>query len=255
MDEMIQKAAVEVMTFMEQGKERMRQFLADFQAHKAQGQLPLGVQPAPVLPGPVPTPAQPSPVPQDQAPADPVNLKARRPLAWGQHVLRLLGPTEGEKFLQGVCWIEDELHVDANNLMACMAFETGRAFRSNTRNPHSSATGLIQFMDSTAHSLGTTTVLLAAMDEVHQLSYVYRYFKAAIAVHGVPVDLPDTYMAILWPAAMGKPLSYAMFVQGSQSYAVNAGLDADFDHVVTKAEAAARVMAQLALGLEEENVG
>ncbi|MER8734567.1 lytic transglycosylase domain-containing protein [Mesorhizobium sp. M1227] len=69
-------------------------------------------------------------------------------------------------FKDKVITICDELGCDASFLMACMAFETGERFRSNTVNKVSGATGLIQFMPSTAKGLGTTTGKLAAMTEV-----------------------------------------------------------------------------------------
>lgn len=53
---------------------------------------------------------------------------------------------------------------------------TGERFRANTVNRASGATGLIQFMPSTAKQLGTTTDKLAAMTEVDQLDYVAKYF-------------------------------------------------------------------------------
>jgi hypothetical protein len=50
--------------------------------------------------------------------------------------------------------------------MACMAFEKGETFSPCVKNPGSSATGLIQFMSSTAKSLGTTTNDLCKMSAV-----------------------------------------------------------------------------------------
>ena len=47
-------------------------------------------------------------------------------------------------------------HSPPMRMMAAMAFETGRRFTADVKNPRSSATGLIQFMESTATLLGTT---------------------------------------------------------------------------------------------------
>lgn len=142
----------------------------------------------------------------------------------------------------------------ADWFMACMAFETGRTFSPEVKNPNSSATGLIQFMDATAIELGTTTSKLAAMTAEKQLEYVWMYFRNRIRERGPITRLTDCYMAILNPVAMGKPDNFAMWVEGSRQYAVNAGLDANKDHQITKAEAGAKVSALLAEGLRPENV-
>lgn len=158
-------------------------------------------------------------------------------------------------------WIAHELsriqgHLfDANWLMACMAFETGETFSASKRNPLSSATGLIQFMRATAIALGTTVEALAAMADEDQLRWVHRYFVARIKERGPIRSLEDCYMAILWPSAIGKPSEYAMFVKGAATYTVNAGLDANKDNRVTKAEAAAKVAAKLAKGMGEGYYG
>jgi hypothetical protein len=154
-----------------------------------------------------------------------------------------------------VWWIEGTGVCKANNLLACMGFETGLRFSSDVKNPHSSATGLIQFMNATAVGLGTTTADLAAMSELKQLGFVYKYFQAVVKARGPLRDLPDTYMAILNPKGIGQSLDYNMWVKGSSQYAVNAGLDANEDHIITKAEAAARVTTLLAQGLQPENMG
>lgn len=166
-------------------------------------------------------------------------------LAWGARVSGV--------FRARVRWIGKDLKFDPNWLMACMAFETGRRFSADVRNPRSSATGLIQFMDATARGLGTTTTQLAAMTAEDQLNFVWKYFRDRIRERGPITRLSDCYMAILNPVAMGKPDSFGMWVEGQAAFAVNAGLDADKDHQITKAEAAAKVAAQLAEGLKPEN--
>lgn len=175
-----------------------------------------------------------------------------RVLAWGAKVSPV--------FRDRVWWIAEALSklqgrlFDANWLMACMAFETGRRFTANVKNPNSSATGLIQFMRATAIGLGTTVEDLARMTAEDQLNYVYKYFEARIKERGPIGSLDDCYMAILNPVAMGKSSETAMWVKGSSPYAVNAGLDTNRDNKITKAEAAAKVAALLAEGLREGNV-
>lgn len=140
-----------------------------------------------------------------------------------------------------------------NWYMACMAFESSRTFRSDIHNPNSSATGLIQFLESTANSLGTTTGQLASMTPEKQLDYVWYYFKATINQRGPLNSLADCYMAILNPVAVEKPDSYVMWISGTSSYAANSGLDTNSDHQITKAEAASRVYSILDEGLRPGN--
>lgn len=142
-----------------------------------------------------------------------------------------------------------------NWLMACMAFETGRTFSPSKKNPNSSATGLIQFMEKTARDeWGMSTADLAKMTAEKQFDYVWLYFRERIREKGPITRLSDCYMAILNPSMMGKPDSAVMWVKGDRAYAVNAGLDANKDHQITKAEAAAKVHALLAEGFQPENV-
>jgi hypothetical protein len=171
-------------------------------------------------------------------PQHPVN---QRLLVWGAKV--------SLKFKMGVIWIEDQIGLPADFLMSCMAFESACTFSPRIKNAAGSgAVGLIQFMPSTALKMGTTTALLAAMTPEHQLSYVFRYFKA----FGTDLrhwSLEDVYMAILLPKAIGKPLDWQMpWKYGSIAFKQNSGLDLNKDHTITKAEAAAGVKKMFVLG-------
>jgi hypothetical protein len=140
--------------------------------------------------------------------------------------------------------------------MAIMNFETGGSFCPRQLNgAGSGAIGLIQFMPATAAALGTTTDALAKMDDLQQLGFVEAYFRKAPK----PLNtLSNLYMAVLWPAAVGKPEDYVMFRKSDPAcpklYIQNRGLDYNGDGVITKAEAAARVAASLAEGEKPENV-
>jgi Transglycosylase SLT domain len=165
-------------------------------------------------------------------------------LAWGKKV------TAG--FSKRVTEIAASLGTDPSFLMACMAFESGESFSASVKNAAGSgAVGLIQFMPSTAQALGTTTAKLAAMSAVSQLDFVEKYFHPS---KGKLKSLEDVYMAILWPAAVGKPLSFVLFSKSDtkhpKRYIQNAGLDFDKDGVVTKAEAADKVRKKLEKGMK-----
>ena len=130
--------------------------------------------------------------------------------------------------------------------MAVMSFETGGTFNPGIANAAGSgATGLIQFMPSTAAGLGTSTQELAGMSRAQQMQYVEKYLSNK-NVKGK--GLSDLYMAVLFPAAVGKPDDYVLFGRGAmagytgRAYDQNRGLDKNGDGSITKAEASAKVM-------------
>jgi len=144
-----------------------------------------------------------------------------------------------------------QLKINPDWLMAIMAFETGYTFAADTRNKAgSSATGLIQFTNATAISLGTTTAQLARMDRVTQMDYVYQYFKPYASRCK---SLTDTYMAVLRPIAIGKPSDYILFSSPSIEYTQNAGLDPLHLGYITKQMATAPVFEALRRGKNYEN--
>ena len=69
-------------------------------------------------------------------------------------------------------------------------------------NPISGATGLIQFMPSTARGLGITTTVLKRMSNVQQLDYVLAYLRP---YKGRMKTWADVYLAVFYPRAMGNP--------------------------------------------------
>lgn len=139
---------------------------------------------------------------------------------------------------------------DPSWLMACMAFETGGLFSPTVENKVSGATGLIQFMPGTAQELGYDMDQLRDMTAEEQLIVVRQYFSR---YRGRIKTLEDCYMAILWPAAIGRPPGYVLFSEG-KPYLQNKGLDLDKDGKVTKWEACARVRKLLEDGMRSENL-
>lgn len=175
-----------------------------------------------------------------------MNITPTQPLAWGAQV----SPAFRERVYQITAHF-DWPEARASDLMAVMAFETGRRFSPDVRNPGSSATGLIQFMAATARSLGTSVTALSRMTAEGQLFYVERYLQPVAARID---DLEDLYMAVLWPAAIGKASDTILWRGGTPAYAVNRGLDLNKDGRITKREAARKVREQLELGLRPGNV-
>ena len=146
-------------------------------------------------------------------------------------------PDVTEEFLDKVLEISKKLKADPDDLMAVMAFESRL---DHTRvNSLSGATGLIQWMPDTAVELGTTTGELKNMTAIEQLDYVYKYLKPYT---GKLDKISDVYMAVLWPAAVGKKEDYVLFEAGTAAYRQNDGLDLNEDGAITKAEATQKVI-------------
>lgn len=179
--------------------------------------------------------------------ARPLENSGGSQIAWGARVSPV--------FRERIRWVADTLGCDVNHLMACMAWESGETFRANIKNAAGSgATGLIQFMPSTARGLGTTTTALAEMTPEDQIRYVYEYFKP---YKGRLNNLGDIYMAILWPKGVGKPDSYVLFdkAKSPTTFRQNAGLDVNKNGQVTRAECLVKVTQKLVKGLRPENLG
>lgn len=165
-----------------------------------------------------------------------------RQIPWGAKV-----PPE---FLQKVQDIRDELgwYRDADgDLLTCMAFETAETFDPGIRNmAGSGAVGLIQFTRAPAVELGVTQHALGAMTALEQLEFVKRYFARR---HPERItSLEDMYMAILWPAAVGKPDDYTLQMSDT-AYRQNSLLDTNKDGKISKYEAAALVRKKRDKGL------
>ena len=109
--------------------------------------------------------------------------------------------TSDQPFLDKVIEICKKLTFDPLDLIAAMYLETGGTMDPAIKNPLGSATGLIQFIESTAGGLGTTTAKLAQMTRVEQLAYVELYFKkAGWPSKSVPVpSLSNVYLTIFLP--------------------------------------------------------
>jgi len=105
-----------------------------------------------------------------------------------------------KEFTEKVNNICTELRIEANWLMFVMWFES--RLNPQAVNPISGATGLIQFMPSTARSLGTTTAVLKHMSNVQQLDYVLAYLRP---YKGRMKRWIDVYLAVFYPKAMGDP--------------------------------------------------
>lgn len=135
------------------------------------------------------------------------------------------------EFANKVVSVSKALDIDPNWLMAIMYFESARTFSPSIQNP-SGATGLIQFMPSTAIGLGTTTTALKNMSAVQQLDYVYKYYLPYKSKLNNYIDL---YLVTFFPAALGKPDDFVIQSSGLSAGLIgrqNPSLDVNKDGVI-----------------------
>ena len=125
-------------------------------------------------------------------------------------------------------------------LLRVVAFETGRTWSPSVRPPvnpstgkrPSSAVGLLQFLEATAASMGTTTAALASMTDVEQCRYVQLFMQR----RQVYANFGDAYLHVHLPTAVGKPDDYVLYREGSDAFEGNKGL-ARGKNYVTRADA------------------
>ena len=143
------------------------------------------------------------------------------------------------EFRQELAKVAQRLGIAPIWLAAIISFETAGTFSPSIKNfAGSGATGLIQFMPSTAQRLGTSTEALAKMSAVEQLQWVEKYFTP---YRGRLKSLEDCYMAVLWPGAIGRSPNHVLFEHPTIAYQQNAGLDLNRDGKITVAEATQKV--------------
>lgn len=109
--------------------------------------------------------------------------------------------TNAAAFEEKVTQISARLGVDPNWLMLVMSIESG--LDSTAVNKTTGATGLIQFMPSTAKQYKVTLAALKAMSNIQQLDYVEKYLSA---YKGKIKSFLDLYLAVFFPLEIGKPL-------------------------------------------------
>jgi len=95
-----------------------------------------------------------------------------------------------------------QFNFDPLDLLGAMWNETGGTYDPAIKNPLGSATGLIQFLESTAKGLGTTTAALAQMTRPEQMQYVKKFFQQ-FGWPSAQVPKPtiaNVYVTIFYPA-------------------------------------------------------
>ncbi len=142
----------------------------------------------------------------------------------------------GQAFVDKAKGVAQRLGVKPEWLFAIMQNESGMDPKAYNKN--GGATGLIQFMPSTAKGLGTTTDALRNMSAEQQLDYVEKFYKPyAGKLH----NGADMYLATFYPLALSKGNDFVMGSERSQSMVntiarVNPAFDLNKDGQITKQE-------------------
>ena len=148
-------------------------------------------------------------------------------------------------FLAKTNQVSTNLGIPEEDLLRVIQFETAGSFAPDQLSGTSSAVGLIQFMPDTAKDLGTTSKDLALLNRVQQMDFVEKYLSR---FKGKMKDFGDIYMAVHFPAAVGKDDDYVVYAKDHEykgrrkAYEATKGMDVNKDGKVTKAEAVARAV-------------
>ena len=148
-------------------------------------------------------------------------------------------------FTSKVREISTRLGINPNWLMAIMNWESARTFSPSVKNPYSTATGLIQFMQATAIDLGTTVEQLARMSAVEQLDWVYKYY---VRYRSKLNSYTDLYLTTFYPVAVGKPANFVLGTSDARIREIarrNPSFDNNGDLKITKGEIEADMLAKI----------
>lgn len=149
--------------------------------------------------------------------------------------------------------IAQKLQVRPEDLMIVMNVESGlnpQAQNTTYLVGGKPATGLIQFVNSTAQGLGTSIEALYAMNGVEQLDFVYKYFQPYT---GRINSVEDLYLITFFPAALGYADDQLIGTSSISPRAVaasNPGIDLNKDGTITVAEFKSFVRKKLPVGYQ-----
>ncbi len=155
-----------------------------------------------------------------------ISPEASAPLYLMDQARPLLADSKG--FERKVREVSADLEIAPEWLMAVIYAES-RFDPAIVNRRGSSATGLIQFMPSTAAELGVSVERLARMSATQQLDYVHRYLANVRDRYGPYRSFTDLYLGILYPKARNQDYCYTLYASPSQAYQRNLGLDEDKD--------------------------
>lgn len=160
--------------------------------------------------------------------------------AYDMNYLQQYKGNDGPQFMATLAQIAAQLNIDPESLLFVMQKESG--LNPAAVNADSGATGLIQFMPSTAAGLGTTSSALASMTGTQQLAYVKQYLQNIKKQYGINLpDVASVYLAIFYPYALTQQMNYVLGSEVSAAYpaiiaAANPGFDIGKKGYITKAD-------------------
>lgn len=153
-------------------------------------------------------------------------------------------PNVTPEFIREVEAMSARLGARPEHILSAMSFETGGTFSPSIQNGIG-ATGLIQFIPSTARGLGTSTDALRQMSPTQQMEFVEKYFQP---FKGKLDSLEKVYTSILAGSPKNSP-DDVLFRRGTRAYAQNP-LDWNRDGKITAQEATTPVNARMFGGIE-----
>lgn len=131
--------------------------------------------------------------------------------------------------------VAKRLEIPPEWLMAVMHSES--RFDASVKNIQGSgATGLIQFMPTTAKDYEITVDKLRNLNHVDQMEFVFEYLNNKRQRYGGFNSLTDLYLAILYPKALGGGPCFELYATPSKAYTMNKGLDENKDGRVTASD-------------------
>lgn len=154
-----------------------------------------------------------------------------------------LGGVKGEwakdaSFITGVNQLAKKYDIDAGDLLGLMHSESG--INPQAVNPSGGATGLIQFMPTTAKAMGTSTAAIYKMNRTQQLALVDKFFAMNKLPKGATAS--QLYATVFLPAYNRKAENFVIARPNGPNdagkvnpkwYTQNAGLDYNRDGVIT----------------------
>ena len=125
----------------------------------------------------------------------------------------------------------DSFGYNPNCLSRVIEHESG--YRTTAINPYSGASGLIQFLPTTARDLGTSVQRVRRMSFHEQLILSLKYLKAVEDMHNVVIrDSIDMYLAVFKPASLvtrQEKTNFILYRRGTKIYHTNRPNDFDND--------------------------
>lgn len=146
--------------------------------------------------------------------------------------------------------------INPDHMLNVMATETAGSFNPNARNPHSSATGLIQkmsdngFKDGRARYYGMTRDQFGGMPATKQLDFVFKYLDQHLAnlIGRGPISQAQLYASVGAGHASADD-NTIMFKRGQRGYAGNAATwDVNRDGQIQQAEFGPAAQSHLGAG-------